>query len=158
MAAPTWLDSGTYPDIRDAIEAGLDSAALPDSVIGRAIYVQVAELAVKGLDPDWATRDSDGQDLLTLAAILWCASLLIPAIPNVTRESIGQRDYEYQTANMTPAERVASLRARASEIVGYATGDTTGARPAFFAVAHGYRVSHPADRTLIPDGSTILGG
>jgi hypothetical protein len=159
--ALVWLDDSTYPSVRAAIATDLTAATLPDAVIALPIYGAVAELAVKDLDTNWAV-DNDDDDkfaILQLAAIYWCASLILPTQPFMTSETFGQRDYQYQADSLTPTQLLAILRARASALVGLVTGGTLDTRPFFFGVAHGYRSMVPSELLVpvLPPGSILLG-
>ncbi len=157
--AAVWLDSSTYPSVRAAIMVDMTAAQLPDAVIALPIYTGVAEMAVKGLDPDWATHNTDPDSLaaLTVAAIYWCASLLVPTLPFVKSETFGQRDYQYQADAITPDRLMGILRARASALVGLVVNGTLDTMPQWFTVAHGSRALNLTQPAVLPANSIILG-
>lgn len=78
------LTSADYPEIRDAIDVSLDSDSLPDSVIGRSIYVGRAEAYI-------ASRTTDTDDSAKRACIYYTAYLLVKleAIPALKSEDYG---------------------------------------------------------------------
>lgn len=152
-----WIVEDDYPAIRAAIAVDLTAATLPDSVIALAIYASAAELAIKGLDPGWATADDDQTELLHMAAIYWCASLIVPALPRFVRENIGKSEYSYEMDNIDTKDLIALLRARASALVAVVTTGSGNVMPTFFTVAHGTRARDFTLIPAIPDGTIIAG-
>lgn len=133
------LSSSDYPSIRSAIEIGLDSTALPDSVIALDLYIGAGQRDVLALDPQAETRTGAELQHAQTAAILFTAARLIVALPQIVRESFP--DHTYERAKVDPLERAADLRARAeAEIDAYLDPQQldTG-RPGVFAVARGRR-------------------
>lgn len=133
------LTSADYPAIRAAIDTSLDTAALPDSTITLPIYLEAADLEVKRRDPNWASRIGDQATLLKHAAIYLTAALLVPAVPQIKRETFA--DHEYDRQLMTAADLVASLRARASASLDALSETTTAIPlpPKLFGVGRGRR-------------------
>lgn len=158
--AATWLTTGTYPAIRAALATDLTAAALPDAVLDLVVYTGAAELAIKGLDPAWATDilDATKNAALQLAAIYWCAALVAPALPRLLRENIQNGQYSYVADLIPVAELVALLRARALSLVDLVTSASADLIPTLFTLAAGSRARQPAlPFTAIPEGSVILG-
>lgn len=162
--ALVWLDvadyAEVYNDIRAAIAVDLTAASLPDSVIARAIFLNVAEMAIKALDENWETDnvDADTYAILQMAAVFWAASLLLPKLPRLVRESIGQGEHSYQLESLPIRDLVGLLRGEAQALVSGIVDGTASLRPTLFTVAHGTRMS--SDSTLgtpLPDGTTLLG-
>ncbi len=155
--ALTWIVEDDYPSIRAAIDVTLTPVALPDAIIALPIYAGAAELAIKGLAPDWEDADDDQTELLHLASIYWCASMLVPALPRLLRENIGRTSYSYESDLMDISDLIALLRSRASSLVGVATTGTGNVMPTWFTVAHGTRARDFSLVGTIP-ASTVIAG
>lgn len=149
------LTSALYPDVRAAIDTGLTVIDIPDAMIGLSIYAPTAERMVKQSDPDWATRTGDHLDALKAASVYYCAALLVLALPNITTESFGQRDYQYTVQGPSSLEYAKTLRARAAEQMKFAKGGS--GMPIFFTTAPGERVRRRDPITPLPLGTTIAG-
>ena len=138
---PFELSQVRYPEIRAALSPLLDAETLTDETIGFDIYAGRACAWIMQRDPDWAYRSGAEMAHLVSAAILRCASLIAPAMPNLTSEKFGD-GYQYGAAPVDWAARSAQLAAAADmEIAAVLTPATamTPARPTMFTVAHGRR-------------------
>lgn len=138
---PFELSQARYPEIRAALSPLLDDETLTDGTISFDIYAGRACAWVMQRDPGWASRTASEMAHLVSAAILRCASLIAPAMPNLTSEKFGD-GYQYGAAPVDWAARSAQLAAAADmEIASVLTPITamTPARPTLFAVASGRR-------------------
>jgi hypothetical protein len=132
-----------FDQVRAAVDISLidpeidadEDQILPDSIIAMDIYQGLAELAVEERDPDFASRT--GSDLLRVrnAAVYFTASLLVPAIPFLTREVFG--DYSYTRKDFDLDAHARKLWSRGEGMIAAVTG--TDQMPPFFDVACGYR-------------------
>jgi hypothetical protein len=131
------LTSANIPSIRWRLDASLDEATLPDAVV--VDQVPAAERLVLARDPLAATRTGDDLARVQEAAILFCAALLAPSVPRLTREETD--GYRYQADVATWEELAATLRARAEAEIAAVLGPAkvSSRRPTFFARAPGYR-------------------
>jgi hypothetical protein len=133
------LSSSDYAAIRAAIEIGLDSTTLPDSVIALDLYSGAGQRDVLALDPLAESRTGDELQHAQTAAILFTAARVVGALPVLTREK--ELEYEYQRQAVDSLKRAAELRALAEdEIDAYLDPEQTDTgRPTVFAVARGRR-------------------
>lgn len=135
----TLIVAGDYEAIRKALDTSLDNRLLPDAVIGLDLYAGAASRAVLARDPDAATRTGTAGQQIKLAAILWCASLIAPALPQISGEDHG--DDSYRRVLASPEKLAADLRARAeAELAAVLLPDApTPYRPPVFTLARGRR-------------------
>lgn len=78
-------DSTDYASVRRLVGMWLTPEELPDSVIADPVYLGVAEAQVGLLVPNWATHPQ--LDLIKIATAYLTASLLVPAMPDITSET-----------------------------------------------------------------------
>lgn len=148
---------GQAASIRAALSTTLTVAALPDATIALPLYQGAAEreaaARVAGL-----TLDTDQQAQLVEAAIYLCAARLALAVPSITQEGVGRRDYEYRAQPLAPDALAKQLRARASAAISSIKGES--GRPAVFARAPGGRAQSADPLVAIPLGTsiTVAGG
>lgn len=116
-----------YATVRAAIDVSLDAAALPDAVISLDLYAGAAQRAVRARDPQAESRTGDDLARVKLAAALWCAGLLAPALPAISRETHGNDSYQRLTRD--PALLGAELISRAEAEIAAVLGSGTGSRP-----------------------------
>ncbi|MGE0539743.1 MAG: hypothetical protein AB7R89_06155 [Dehalococcoidia bacterium] len=140
MALP---DSANYPDVRAAIAIDLDSTVLPDSVIALSPYAPAAEAEIARRVANYADVIAGGGDnaaLLTRAAILICAALLVPAVPSLLSERSADGQ-SYTRQPIDAAALVERLWSQANQAIDQVLGESpvTAARPTVFALACGRR-------------------
>lgn len=122
-----------YPSVRAAIDVGLDADALPDAVIRLDMYGGAAERDVLARDPLALTYEpsTDAFWNVRQAAIYYCAARLVPAIPNITSEKLGE--YAVSMASRDQAALVGELRGRAEACLNAVLGTATSAQiPSLF--------------------------
>ena len=117
---PILLGPADYDAVRQAIEIGTSADDLPDQVIALDQYAGEAERQVLALAANLAptftvARGTDGWRQLETAAALLCASLIVGAIPQLTREQFA--DYRYVRLPIDPIALARSLRTRAVALV-----------------------------------------
>lgn len=89
-----FMDTDDYPAVRAAIDVSLTSDHISDTIIAMPIYHRLAERKVRELYPDADSEtDPDHLEILKRATIFICASLLIPAVPRLVKESMGLYSY-----------------------------------------------------------------
>lgn len=130
---PTILQPSDYPAVRAAIDISLDSTLLPDATISLPIYLDAADLDVKRRDPEWATRTGDALTHLTNAAIYLTAARLVPALPDLTRETFTDHEYVRQARNIE--QMVADLEAKAADELEALDPTTVVEMPTMFVTA-----------------------
>ena len=138
---PFELSQARYPEVRAALSPLLDNETLTDATISFDIYVGRACAWVVQRDPAWASRTDAEMAHLVNAAILRCASLIAPAMPNLTSEKFGD-GYQYGAAPVDWEKRAGQLAAAADlEIASVLTPAVamTPVRPTLFALARGRR-------------------
>lgn len=95
-----------YPSVRAAIDLDYDSETIPDGIIALPIFKGVAESAVLARDPLAFQRidpgnptyyDSTKAQHIRNAVVFFTAALLVPAIPQLVKETMGTH-YAYQLA------------------------------------------------------------
>jgi len=135
----TLLTSADYPSIRAAIETTLDSATLPDAIIALDLYVGAGMRDVLLIDPLAESRTGTALLHAQTAAILFTASRLVGALPQITLERFP--DHEYRRREVDPQIQADTLRTRAeAELDAYLdVGDLFSTRPTRFTVATGRR-------------------
>lgn len=107
------LHSSYYPSVRAAISVDVDDVSLPDTTIALAIYKGEAErFVMRGLSEAQYTH-VDYVDDASHAAVLYLASLLIPALPVVVSERIAGGNVTYQTVDQE--QRIADLQEMAND-------------------------------------------
>jgi hypothetical protein len=131
-----------YEAVRKAIDLTITAAMLPDSTIGLSIYVGEAEAWVASQDPDWATRTGAAASAIRRAAIYRAAGNLVPALPVLTREQMGDASFTYATRDIVAT--VADLYSKATSEIGLVIGAVVDpfdldAMPTMFTLAPGYR-------------------
>lgn len=131
-----------YEAIRKAIDITVTAAMLPDTVIGLSIFSGQAESWVDTQDPDWATRTGSAALAIRRAAIYRAAANLVPALPSLTREQMGDASFTYATRDL--AATVDDLNSKADSEIDLATGadpdpSNLDAMPTMFVLAPGYR-------------------
>ena len=131
------LSAADYPSIRAAIDISLSEGSLPDGIIALPIYSGQAEQTVLAFVPDADAADADRQAHLHNAAMLFCASSLVFAIPSFTREQ--GPEFEAEIQRVKPETLAGDLRARAqAELEAGAAGEISTV-PVMFTVARGSR-------------------
>jgi hypothetical protein len=134
------LSAADYPAIRAALDTAMDSAFLPDSVIGMSIYAGAGELAVLAKVPDAESRSGAELQRCKNAAVYLTAALLAIALPQIAAETfIGGESYQRKIVD--PAALAAELRQRANaelDIV-LTPSEVAPSRPTMFALARGRR-------------------
>lgn len=133
-----FIISTTYPQIRAALGAFVDTETLPDSMIALDIYAGRADDWVRASDPAWASRTGDALQRLVRAAILYCAALLAPAMPAISTERFG--DYQY-SAQVDWERRATDLMGEAAQALATVVGTMreSYAASTFFTKASGGR-------------------
>lgn len=141
------LDSENYPAIRAAIDISLSERNLPDEIIALSIYQGTGERWVLDRDSDaesyapaGAAPDATKWARVQNAAIYKVASLICPAVPNITRDDFGP-DESYTRKAMDLDRRAEELGDMASaELAAYLETDPVASQlPTFFTVGPGYR-------------------
>lgn len=134
------LTAADYPAIRAAIDTSLTPEDLPDGVIGLDIYAGDAQREVRRRVPGAEELAGDEAAEARAAAVLLCAALLVPAVPQIVGESHGDDTYSRKLAD--PATLAAELRARAlDKLAALVTPDQAPERhrPTLFRTAGGRR-------------------
>lgn len=136
----TLVGESDYPTVRAALDVTVDETVLPDAVITMPIYLDASDDEVKRRDPMWASRDEANRKRLVNAAILLLASRVAPAIPDITREQLGQFE-SYDRKAVDWPKRAAELRSDADALIAYVLsgGTKVSTMPTFFDVASGRR-------------------
>jgi len=135
----TVLISATlYPAVRAAIDTSLDSNSLPDSIISLQIYHERAESIVLDVDPDAATRTGAEKTHIENATVFMIASLLAPAVPQITAERVGEISVNRKVDWNKRAEELRQLANEELAAVLEAADDTPY-MPTMFKVATGNR-------------------
>lgn len=133
--------------VRAAIDISLTSDDLADEIVMMGIYYGQAETWALALDANAGSYGPEGtnptpirQAAVISALTLKTASLLCPAVPNITREDFGQNEAWVRQA-MDYGKRAEELAGLASEaIVGYLeTAPVVAMLPTVFSVAPGRR-------------------
>jgi hypothetical protein len=157
--AAVLVTTAQYPAVRAAIDVTLTADALPDSVIGLTIFAGKAERDAIARATNGAaivaSTAGDDFDRLRDVAILLCAALVVPALPQITQESVGQRDYEYRAVAVDPLKRAAQLRAEAAVILAALNG--TRLIPTQFTLATGGRAQSTGAVPTVPAGTIVAG-
>jgi hypothetical protein len=135
-----YLDARDYPSIRRAIDVSLDSAQLPDGVISDPLYAGVAESWVVAHVGAFETATPLAQQHGKLAAILYTASLLVLALPQLLSETL-EGTGTYHREKVDRQERARELAGRAQDEVALCGVDTSRnfPRARMFARAPGGR-------------------
>lgn len=134
------LTAEEYPSIRGALDISIDDYFLPDAIIELPIYGVAAELWVLQRDPLAASRMNAAGVQVRLALVLYCASLIAPAVPTLLSESEGP--YAYSMASVDWDARATALRVRAEQTLSIVINNPVAiaARiPRIFTVARGGR-------------------
>lgn len=128
-----------FDEIRRQIDVSLSAKVLPDAVIGMSTFAGKAADWVEATDPDWATRTGLAARSIRRAAIYYCAALILPRLPQLTAERMGEYSYNREVRDIN--EAVANLVTLANEEMNTATGSTSSFEPPTFFTAV------PAQRT-----------
>lgn len=133
------LTSSDYPSVRAAIEIGLDSTTLPDSIIALDLYAPAGVRDVLLIDPTAESRVNPELQHAQTAAVLFTAARLVGSLAQIVKESFP--DHSYERNRVDTSARAAELRALATaELDAYLdVGDVVSTRPARFTVATGRR-------------------
>lgn len=137
----TILDETQYEQVRAAIDTSLTEDDLPDATIALDLYAGAANRWLLRRDSDAATRMGDDAASVTLAAVLYCAALLVGAIPRLTQEN-HDGVTSYTRALETPAQIAERLLARAEDALAGVlepSAPTTASIPTMFTRASGRR-------------------
>lgn len=138
--ANTLCTPAEYPAVRAALDLSINEVNLPDSIIGLSTHADRADEEVKRRDPDYASRGADDTKRLKRAAIYLCASYIAPSIPDITQETIGERQSYTRKAMDWPSRAIELVSDADREISIVLTGGKRStARPPFFDVASGRR-------------------
>lgn len=143
------IGSEHYPSIRALIDTSLSEGALPDSIIRMDLYAGRAEDWVIEQDanallylPNESQANTTKAKRVQRAAQLYCAALLCPVIPNVTREDFESNEGVTRKA-MDYDARAQQLMSEANEEMLKLTEttplDVANVLPTLFTVAPGYR-------------------
>ncbi len=145
-----FLTTAQYPAIRVAIDVTITEAKLPDATIAQAPYHPAAEAEVAarlGILLAAAT----GQEGAKRAVILLTAAKLVPALPSITRRTIGDSTTTYQREKQ--GDRARALRRDALDELAALkmtlTGETATVLPTIFTTVPGGRVSL-SEGTAVP--------
>lgn len=112
-----------YPTIRASIDLDLDDTGLPDSIISMPIYKGSGEnmvlardpLALYRIDPGNATYYTpENAAHIRNAAILFTASLIVLALPQIQRETMGTH-YAYQKTVVDRIDLSSTLEGRGEQ-------------------------------------------
>lgn len=106
------IESGDCADVRSLIDINLTEDALPSSVILRPIY---AGEAVTYVTSKFATIAQPSEARLKIAALYYCAYLLVTNITQLKQERLSGGEQTYQTYN--PEMKAMELRRKADEII-----------------------------------------
>ena len=146
-------------DVRAAIDVTLPATALPDTTILLAVFADKAarDITARVTNGEDIVDAGSGDDFETmrLAAIYYTAALIMPALPQLISESVGQGDFAYRMAVVDPLKRQAQLFGLASTEVATLNGST--GMPTFFTLAPGGRAQGRTSARLVPDGTIVLG-
>lgn len=145
----TLIGTEHCPNIRALIDISLSEGALPDSTIKLDLYSGRAEDWVLEQDanallylPGAAQENATKAKRVQRAAQLYCAALLCPVIPNITRDDF-EGNEGYTRKPMDYDARAQQLMAEANEEMLKLTEttplDVTAVMPTMFTVAPGYR-------------------
>jgi len=138
------LTISDYPAVRAALDISLTSAALPDAIIELDLYAGAATRAIRARDPIAESRTGDDLARVQLAAVLWCAALLVPALPQIASETHGDDTYRRQTSD--PLVFATELRGRAEAELAAVLNAGTGSRsPRPFAFTRAARFTTDMD-------------
>jgi hypothetical protein len=133
-------DPADYIAVRAAMDLSLKEPNVPDSIIQLDIFQGAAEREVLARDPEAESREDDELARVKAAAVYLTAALLLPAVPQLLRERLG--DQTYERLQLDVAARVAALRKMAFRELGVVSDPVnvnTIASPHFFGVLHGDR-------------------
>lgn len=134
------LTSANWPEVRAALDVSLTTRQVPDAVIAYDLYSGRAMRRVVEQVPTAESMTGDNLQRCKNAAIFYTAAYLAPAIPNITRKSIGGGDTEMAYDIDWEARAANLLAAAAAELAEVLTPtETAAAMPLMFAVASGYR-------------------
>lgn len=134
------LTSANWPEVRAALDVSLTARQLPDEMIGYDLYSGRAMRRVLEQVPMAESQTGDALKRCKNAAIFYTAAYLAPAIPNITRKSIGSGDTEVAYDIDWEARATILLAAAAAELAAVLTpSEATPAMPRVFAVASGTR-------------------
>ena len=134
------LMSANWPEVRAALDVSLTDRQLPDAVIGYDLYSGRAMRRVLEQVPTAESQTGDALQRCKNAAIFYCAAFLAPAIPNITRKSIGSGDMELAYDIDWEARAANLLAAAAAELAEVLTpSEATPTMPVMFAAASGTR-------------------
>ncbi len=131
--------SGQYPAVRAALDVTLDAEALPDAVIALDLYAGTADRWVLAQDPTAEARTGDALKHVTAAAVLYCASLLAPALPQLTGETHGAHQYSRKAVDASALADQLVARAVDELTAVLQPDDVRPVRPTMFALASGRR-------------------
>lgn len=132
------LTSANWPEVRAALDVSLTSGQLPDATIAYDMYSGRAVRQVLAQVADAESRTGNEFKRCVNAAIFYCAAYIAPAIPNLTRKSMGDVDY---SLNIDWRERAVKLLAAAAEELAavLTPGESVYSIPTLFTVATGTR-------------------
>jgi hypothetical protein len=118
------LTSADYPAIRSAIDVSLTARQISDAIIEYPIFLDAAEAKVISRDPLALSRTGTDAMHIKNATIYYTAFFLIPSVPDIVRQSVG--DYDYMRDPRDLEARGAQLLARAeAELAMVLTPTTT---------------------------------
>lgn len=106
-----------YDLVRQALDVTLTEDSLPADVIDSPLYARAGRRDVLARDPLAETYEPEGATAAEWegalrACALFTAARMIPALPNLLSEELG--DYTYRRKEWDPVQRAAELRAEAS--------------------------------------------
>lgn len=114
---PVALAAPRYPDVRSALSVKVTVSQLPDAVIGSDLYAGAAVRWGRGMMPTYDALTDDDKATVDSAVVLYCASLIAPAMPDI----VGQ-DWANLAVRMQPMD----WRKRAVELLGRAQMEIAG--------------------------------
>lgn len=113
--------------VRNAISVTLDDKSLPDTIILSEAYAGLANHTIT-----LRTESGEANELRRMAAVFYCAALLVPALPDLIRETdagvtteFGQRDKALESKLYARSEECLQLAAGAPQ-------HSTGRMPVLF--------------------------
>lgn len=124
--------------VRAAINATLNAAALPDATVLSPIYVNPAVRLLKSYHPEAedATAADDIERIESALHFLVAANL-VQALPQITSQSLGGESWSENVRDIP--ERVAELQGKALEELDALVSDSASDPPTIFDVASGRR-------------------
>lgn len=136
-----YVSPSEYPAIRAAIDITMTDLLIPDRIIELPIFLAQSRIWLAQKIVTVTSPTDDQKKAFTNAVIYYCASLLIPSVPQILQEQHANNQ-SYQRSSMNWDAKAADLRSKAELAVSEAIDsniDPTSLRPPGFILASGTR-------------------